>query len=603
MRKVLRLAAAAFLVVSAAPAAPAPEIAWTGWSDAAFARAGAERRLVLLDLGAVWCHWCHVMDETTYRDPRVAGLIAGHFVAVRVDQDSRPDLSTRYEDYGWPATIVFDARGRELVKFAGYIPPERMVSLLEAVVADPTPGPSVRGAEGGRREAGGGGRSASLSPEMRKELTTLLADRYDRENGGWGFAKKFLDWDAVEWCMERARAGDEGAAKMARETLAASRRLIDPAWGGLYQYSDSGDWDHPHFEKLAQFQAEGMRVFAQAYALWRDPADLEAARAIRRYARAFLRSPDGAFYVSQDADLVAGDHAGEYFALDDAGRRARGVPRVDTHLYARESGWMAQGLVALYAASGDAAALDEALAAARWIVANRALPGGGLAHDVPRGDRRRDDATDAAGPYLGDTIASGRAFLALYAATADRAWLDRAKAAADFAALTFAAKDRVGLVSALSTSRFAPPVPQRDENVAVARFANLLFRYTGRASDRRLAETAMRFLARPDVARRFTTASVLLADAELSSEPAHMTVVGPRADPRSRELLAAALADPTAYKRVELWDRAEGPLPSSDVEFPDLERPAAFACSGTRCSLPAFTAAELRARVERLRTP
>ena len=113
----------------------------------------------------------------------------------------------------------------------------------------------------------------------------------------------------------------------------------------------------------------------------------------------------------------------------------------------------------------------------------------------------------------------------------------------------------------------------------------------------------MRFLSRPDVARRFTTASVLLADAELSSEPAHMTVVGPRADPRSRELLAAALADPTAYKRVELWARAEGPLPSSDVEFPDLERPAAFACSGTRCSLPAFTAAELRARVERLRTP
>jgi uncharacterized protein YyaL (SSP411 family) len=209
-----------------------------------------------------------------------------------------------------------------------------------------------------------------------------------------------------------ARAGDEGAAKMARETLAASRRLIDPAWGGLYQYSDSGDWDHPHFEKLAQFQAEGMRVFAQAYALWRDPADLEAARAIRRYARSFLRSPDGAFYVSQDADLVAGEHAGEYFALDDAGRRARGVPRVDTHLYARESGWMTQGLVALYAASGDAAALDEALAAARWIVANRALPGGGFAHDVPRGDRRRDDATDAAGPYLGDTIAAGRAFLA-----------------------------------------------------------------------------------------------------------------------------------------------------------------------------------------------
>jgi len=587
MRNVLRLAAALLLSASAAWAAPAAGIGWTGWSDAAFARAKAERRLVLLDLGAVWCHWCHVMDETTYRDPRVVALIERHFVAVRVDQDARPDLSNRYEDYGWPATIVFDARGTELVKFAGYIPPERMVSLLEAVVADPTPGPSAREGSGvGRRESG----RAALSSALRRELVALLSDRYDREKSGWGFAKKFLDWDAVAWCLERARAGDADSAAMARETLAASRKLVDPVWGGLYQYSDGGDWDHPHFEKLAQFQAEGMRVYALAYALWGDAADLDAARAIHRYARAFLGSPEGAFYVSQDADLVAGEHSGEYYALGDAGRRARGIPPVDTHLYARENGWMVQGLVALYAASGDAGALEEALAAARWIVSERALPGGGFRHD----------SADDGGPYLGDTVAVGRAFLALYAATGQREWLERAKAAADFAERAFAAKDRAGLVSAVSGSRFAPPVPQRDENVAAARFANLLFRYTGRASDRRLAETAMRFLARPDVARRFSTASVLLADAELASEPAHVTVVGPRTDPRSRELLAAALADPGAYKRVELWDRADGPLPNSDVEFPDLERPAAFACSGTRCSLPAFTAAELKARVERL---
>ena len=58
---------------------------------------------------------------------------------------------------------------------------------------------------------------------------------------------------------------------MARETLDASRKLIDPVWGGLYQYSDSGDWDHPHFEKLLQFQAEGIRLYAQAYAQWTGP--------------------------------------------------------------------------------------------------------------------------------------------------------------------------------------------------------------------------------------------------------------------------------------------------------------------------------------------
>src|SRR5262245_22776654 len=126
------LVAVAGLATSAAsPAAPVQEaITWQDWSDAAFARAQRERRLVLLDLGAAWCHWCHVMDATTYRDAEVARLIADRFVPVKVDQDTRPDLANRYEDYGWPATVVFDGAGRELVKMRGYIPPERMRALL-----------------------------------------------------------------------------------------------------------------------------------------------------------------------------------------------------------------------------------------------------------------------------------------------------------------------------------------------------------------------------------------------------------------------------------------------------------------------------------------
>ena len=151
---------------------PGP-IAWTDWSDAAFERARADDRLVLLDLGAVWCHWCHVMEETTYKDPEVVSLIQTRFVPVRVDQDARPDLSNRYEDYGWPATIVFDARGTELVKFAGYIPPARMAALLEALVADPTPGPSVtaesaggqRERKAGRKPGAGGGRGDATLPD------------------------------------------------------------------------------------------------------------------------------------------------------------------------------------------------------------------------------------------------------------------------------------------------------------------------------------------------------------------------------------------------------------------------------------------------------
>src|SRR6185503_368778 len=212
-----------------------------------------------------------------------------------------PDLSNRYEDYGWPATVIFDARGRELVKFRGYITPERMASLLRAVIDDPTPGPSVLMDKPVSLVAG------AFTPQLRKELVELFASRYDHEHGGWGYSHKFLDADSVEYCLAQAAAGDEVSARMARETIDKEiAHLIDPVWGGVYQYSDSGVWTNPHYEKILSSQADALRVFAQAYALWRDPAHLRAARDVHRFLRGFLKSPGGAFYVSQDADVIEG---------------------------------------------------------------------------------------------------------------------------------------------------------------------------------------------------------------------------------------------------------------------------------------------------------
>ena len=102
-----------------------------------------ENKLVLLDLEAVWCHWCHVMDETTYRDPAVRRLLADKYIAVQVDQDARPDLANRYEDYGWPATIVFDPDGERARQAARVHPAAgRCRRMLQAFIDDPTPGPA-----------------------------------------------------------------------------------------------------------------------------------------------------------------------------------------------------------------------------------------------------------------------------------------------------------------------------------------------------------------------------------------------------------------------------------------------------------------------------
>ena len=104
----------------------AEQIRWEPWSDSVFSQAARQGRFVLLDLGTGWCHWCHVMEEVTYSDPAVIELIRKRYLPVRVDADTRPDLANRYEDYGWPATIVFNPDGSEIVKRRGYIPPKPM---------------------------------------------------------------------------------------------------------------------------------------------------------------------------------------------------------------------------------------------------------------------------------------------------------------------------------------------------------------------------------------------------------------------------------------------------------------------------------------------
>ena len=585
-----------FLVLAVSPAfaqehTPAKSrLDWQPWSDKVFADAKRENRFVLLDLEAVWCHWCHVMDANTYSDPVVIKLLESRYIVVKADQDSRPDLSSRYEDYGWPATIVFDGDGHEIVKRQGYLAPDEMSSMLQAIIDDPSPGPSVEPAPKLTIPA-----NAILAAPIRAKLLANYFAGYDPKYGSWGTDQKFLDWDSVEYSMVLARRdGNKQAENMARQTLDEQLHLLDPAWGGVYQYSTDGDWNSPHFEKIMQMQAENLRIYSLAYAQWQDPKYLHAAQEIRRYLKNFLTSPQGAFYTSQDADVIEGHHSVDYFALDDSHRRAQGVPRVDKHIYARENGWAINALLALYAATGDSSVLGDALRATRWILVNRELPAGGFRHD----------AADANGPYLSDTIAMERVFLALYGATADRQWLTRAEAAMKFIDANFRDKQGAGFDSSKTPTDHAyTPHPQRDENIAVSRAANLLFHITGNETDKQIAERAMRYVAADPVVYRLPAAGPLLADYELSSEPLHLTIVGGKNDPIAKNLFEQGLRYPSSYKRLEWWDPSQGAagrLPNPDVQYPSLKVSAAFICTSRTCSPPIFKPADMHAKIDRL---
>ena len=95
-------------------------------------RSQIREKPVLLTLGATWCHWCHVMDETSYSDQRVIELVKSRFIPVRVDVDQRPDISLRYNQGGFPSVAFLTGTG-EFLGGRPYTPPDEMVALLERI--------------------------------------------------------------------------------------------------------------------------------------------------------------------------------------------------------------------------------------------------------------------------------------------------------------------------------------------------------------------------------------------------------------------------------------------------------------------------------------
>ncbi len=458
---------------------------WAAWSPETFERARREGKYLLLDGAAEWCHWCHVMDETTYLDPEIGNLLRERFIAVRVDVDEHPDLADRYGDWGWPATILFSPDGREIGKFRGYLPPDDLRAILNDIAS------LARDAEAA---AVAGGPSELPAPVealgwATGEAVLQLDSYYDPAQGGWGQRQKSPLGAAVEIELRRAAHGDAEAGKRAAFTLKQQRALLDPVWGGVYQYSAGSTWSKPHYEKLMTYQAANLEACARGYAATKDAALLADARGIERYLDTFLSTPEGAFLPSQDADAGAHDRAAVfvdgdvYYRLADAERRKLGVPRVDEHVYAHENGLAIAALVTLHEVSRDAATLARARRAADLILARLVAADGTV---------RRTGATAL---YLADAASFGLATARLAEVSGEASYRDAAAKIAAALERNFA-DPRSGAYFARSLDPSAAGVFARrdypfDHNVAAARFLAALARVTGDAAPRDRARRAL----------------------------------------------------------------------------------------------------------------
>lgn len=464
---------------------------WSELGPSVFERARREGKLVLLDGAAEWCHWCHVMDATTYTDPEVGQLLRDHFLAVRVDIDARPDIAERYGDWGWPATILFSASAEELGKYRGYLPPEELRGILRALVAQPESGPSTPANPLADRPP-----PIEAMPWIAGRALVDFDAYYDPKEGSWGRLQKAPIGENARYEVLRASRGDAAALERVRFTLSKHRLLIDPVWGGIYQYSVGRKWTEPHYEKLMTYQADNLEAFARAYALTKDEALRRDAEALARYMSTFLTNQQGAFLPSQDADVGAHDPGARfvdghvYYALGDAERRALGVPRVDPHVHPFENGLAIAAFVTLHEATGAPDVLARARRAADVVL--EAFVGAG-------GEVKREGRHPVR--YLADAASFGRALLRLHGATGEPRYRDAAQRVATALLRDF---DDPKTGACLDTTQdpsasgvFARRLVSLPNNVLAARFLLSLAQVTGDPSHRERARRALVAVSTP----------------------------------------------------------------------------------------------------------
>jgi hypothetical protein len=317
---------------------------WHEWGEEAFARARAENKPILLDIGAVWCHWCHVIDRESYENPEIAAVINRFYVPVKVDRDERPDVDSRYQSAisaisgqgGWPLTAFLTPDGKPF--FGGtYFPPEDAMGrpgfkriLASIAEAFKTRRAEVDTSAVALEEAVA---KAEVFRAARGDFDAGIVDAvvesalhlFDERNGGFGQSPKFPHASAVDLLLERYQSTrDPHLLHVAERTLEAMALggVYDQLGGGFHRYSVDERWCVPHFEKMTYDNSELLKNFLHGYQVTRKPLFRETAEGIISWVNEVLSDQArGGFYASQDADQTLDDD-GDYFTWTQAEVRA-----------------------------------------------------------------------------------------------------------------------------------------------------------------------------------------------------------------------------------------------------------------------------------------
>ncbi len=554
------------------------KVPWLPWSKKSFKKAKEQDKPVLLGISAVWCHWCHVMDQTTYSDSEVAKLIEEKFVPIRVNRDQRPDIDKRYNMGGWPSTAFLTPDG-EILTGGTYIPPQQMKALLNQVsrlYKENKGNIKSRVKELERETPPAYGLDRVVFQSIVDGLTLEIASRFDPMHGGFGGAPKFPHSGALRLALlEHQIQGHKAALNIVKKTLMEMRAggIYDRHEGGFFRYSTTRDWSIPHYEKMCEDNATLLTNYLEAYQVTGEETFRETANGILAYVNNNLSDQEkGGFYGSQDADE-------EYYKLNLQERQKRTAPRIDLTLFTNWNGMMASAYLLASEILEEPSYRDFALRTVNLLLETSFNPKKGMSHYLLNGRSYLHG-------LLTDQVYMIKCLVDSYQLTSERKFLDHAETLADYMLHKLWNKaggfndkpEETGAFGALKTL----DKPLDDNSVAADAFLRL-HHLTGKKKYLETARKTLEYFA-PNYQRYGIMAAIYGLAVEYYLHPMQVHIVGARNDPLTRRFRRESLQAYNPMKVVEVIDPVADAERLRQLGYPVAEKPTAYICFEGTCN-------------------
>lgn len=564
-----------------------PGISWYDWEKEPFELARKNNKLLMVNVGHESCVACRWMEEQTFSNPEVITLLREHFISIQVDSEARPDIGERYSDWAWPATAFMTPNGQQVLAIRGNRLPENFIPILHKLIEGHARG-TLKADELAPYAAQPSPRRTAIT-DMRDQVRAQLDAEFDDKRGGWGNGPKVLEYGEplLQYFLRYHLESDPRDKQRAVKTLNGFMQQTDPVWGGIF-YVSFDSWDNVAHEKRLESQAAALQIFAEGYTQTRDPAYNHQLEKLDHYLRDWMRSDVGTFYAGQKnqiLNLPAGMSSGDYYKLDDAGRRKYGLPVVDHAIYTDLNGRVISGYVQAYEATGDSGYIDTARTTANALLRERQTNSGWMLQFQPSEDMDNDPRIHSilptkATPYLRTQGYFGLALLDLFRATAEDRWL---KAAVDIEKGMHTLEDPElgGFYGSPpdGTEDFIARRKPLEDNAVAARFLYLLGTYVKDEKIKAAAIRTIRASAASEIVQREgrVVGNLALTLELLSAGYVEFSIVGNSTDPAAQALYQAGL-DVYEPRKVLHYEKPG--------RYPTKKRSAMYICNDEACSTP-----------------